>query len=108
MTNEMVDQQARQLLRDVAAHFRDNPDTWTQGCGARDAGGNYVCYRSPLAVQRCLDGELCIRQDGTPAYHAAAILLKRYLKTSMFSRWNDEEGRTVDEVIAACEAAAQS
>jgi hypothetical protein len=108
VTQEMFDQEARQLLRDVAEHFRDNPDTWTQGAGARDAGGNFISYKSPLAVQRCLDGELCIRQDNTPVYHAAASLLKKHLKTTMFSRWNDKEGRTVDEVIAACEGAAQS
>jgi len=108
------------LAHRIATELRTHPEHWTQGEFARDAQGGKVDYRSPAAVCWCLHGfirrELAVPIGGSTAseilsaFEQAAIG-KPYIRDVSglgFVAWQDEQGRTVADIIAVCDLVAAS
>jgi len=122
--NEYVfPEDARTIARDIAKEFRACPSHWTQGVAARSRCGYAAEASSPRAVCWCLKGAIDLRlHDGIPdqfrrqlaVYRAFDLVLGYPLPPAHmkdyaalhFTTWNDQRGRTVEEVIALCDKVA--
>jgi len=81
---------------------------WSQDASARDASGEQVPLGSDEAVSWTLCGAFALAgKDGIPMGHLPAALRALADVTGMESLngWNDEAGRTKEEVLEALEAA---
>ncbi len=80
---------------------------WCQGKTARDKDGNPVDVKSQELVSCCMLGaiSLAYSHDVTQLYRVCDQL-KALLKTDYahLASWNDEVGRTKEDVISALEA----
>jgi hypothetical protein len=110
---EYNDMDRIEMLRNVRKLIRGR---WDQGANAYDEEDNIVPPLSPTAVKFCLRGA-CIRVLNPPWSKLSTDL---HVETSPISRmiasafgynlnsslveWNDEEGRTVGDVIAFIDA----
>jgi hypothetical protein len=86
------------------------PDKWTQGAYAKDANGYAVVETSNKAACFCSLGAIYAanpRKEGTPNWDAqlAARDLASVVGKQSIVNWNDEEGRTHEEVLAAFDKA---
>ena len=106
----MANTQVRTLGHKAAAILRNGK--WTQEALARNSLGNTVSPHSPDADSYCALGSIgvAVRKEGK--LEAEIVPLMRTLQTFarsqgdiMFTGWQDSDGRTKDEVIAALEAA---
>jgi hypothetical protein len=73
------------------------PGAWTQGYYARNAAGNPVTSTAPEAVCWCAAGAIVA---GPLAWWQAATRLLSEVVGGSLADWNDEPGRTQDEVLA--------
>ena len=101
-------------LLDIARELKEHPDRWCQGEAAMDDEGRVRDFSDPKAVKWCLLGHVWKRAG---LYSIAPI---RKLLTSVLRdlpaqvesvgwgpvRFNDEPGRTVQDIINLCEEAA--
>lgn len=91
---------------------------WTQGEWARDATGARVHPESTGACRFCMEGALkraasklepdCRARRGN-LVHGATLAIERTLADELegeIADWNDEEGRTQEEVVAVIGQAA--
>lgn len=81
---------------------------WSQAAFARDAFGEQVVLGSDEAVSWTLCGAFALAgKDGIPMGHLPAALraLTEVTEMESLNGWNDEAGRTKDEVLAALDAA---
>ena len=80
------------------------PGSWCQHAAARTASGRRVLSRSRAAVCLCVSGALdrFYRQEDDKQKGAARLLAviraNYYWDETVISRWNDDPGRTIDEV----------
>lgn len=101
------------ILADIARELRADPDRWMQGAPARDKDGGRVISTDPKAVCWCLVGHvhkrIGIPNPGSPNI-AQIFDLRRQIADLIgcykLTQWNDEPGRTVEQVIEACERGA--
>jgi hypothetical protein len=95
---------------DIARELREHPRHWTQKVFARDVLGNPVFWSDPDAVCWCLAGHLCRRaplhQRSQLLYVLMSVPRDLMLGHQSVSQFNDAKGRTVEQVIALCEALA--
>jgi hypothetical protein len=92
-------------LLDRAAEILTAPGAWTQGELARDANGAPVlgpCY--PEAVCFCLIG--AVEAAGASDLVEAATIEFLYDQLGLVASWNDEPGRTQQEVVDRLRGAA--
>ena len=84
----------------VYEFFKNNPSCWTQGASARDKDGEPVDYNSIHAHKWCLLGAISKVVDGE-AYQETLKINKIWdiIYAESISIWNDEDNRTVEEVI---------
>ena len=84
---------------------------WIQGGDAADAEGNDCHFAASGACQWCVMGAIAkaAYDLGTESYPAIDALAS-YLDTAdrWIAHWNDEPGRTVDEVASALRGALQT
>ena len=83
MDTKEVRERAAQLIEECG---------WSQGCYVSDAGG--YCISGALGRASNADR---LSGLGTPAYRE----IERELDVHLLDHWNDEPGRTVEEVLAA-------
>lgn len=79
-------------MAELADFFEQNPNAWCQDAGAKDAAGEKVLPNSPSAVQWCIWG--CTYKFGVDYFK-----IHKQINDSL-PRWNDQPGRTVQDVIA--------
>jgi hypothetical protein len=99
------------VIADIARELREHPEHWTQNCFACDRLGIDVLSNDPNAVCWCLHGHVQKRIGWPPrnpgeydyAYYGAILRLLADGCCARVTVWNDEIGRTVDDVIALCE-----
>ena len=104
-----VPEQAAQVL-EQAARFTD--DQWLQNLFAVDSHGQEVHAINPAAIRRCAVGHLTKAIADTGYYDREARIFHA-LRDSMaapepLSHWNDQPGRTPEEVRQLFRAAARS
>ena len=110
----MSDAVAVDLLKRVAEFFREDPKRWTQGNAARDRFGVAVSERDETAVCWCAIGVVWRLQD-SPQFAVAEAALKRLRRairsdnseSVSVGAWNDYSWRSIEEVIAIFEKAAE-
>ena len=97
----------------LTADLLEKKDGWTQGVSARDKDGLSVMWSSSRAVCFCADGALAhvsgLYRSKHSDYDEANSFLCGYFHDNFklgYVLWNDSEGRTQDEVVAAFRAAA--
>jgi hypothetical protein len=81
---------------------------WSQDAYARDASGERVPLGSDQAVAWTLCGAFALAgKDGIPMGHLPAALraLADVTEMDSLNGWNDEAGRTKEEVLDALDAA---
>ena len=81
---------------------------WSQDAYARNAFGEQVALGSDEAVSWTLCGAFALAgKDGTPMGHLPAALrvLAEVTEMESLNAWNDEAGRTKEEVLDALDAA---
>lgn len=103
--------QARKDLNDAADLIEKTG--WTIDACARNAEGKDVKSNAPDACAFCVSGALrrvtCeTRSRPGQRYLAAANMFTRFVGTESIAEWNDEGGRTKDEVIKALREAART
>ena len=97
------------LLEAVADFFEEDPKRWTQGQLAKNSAGELVDPSSTDAVSWCVLGaadKFCSSHAGL-RHEVYDALVRATGAIFVASDWNDDDGRTVDDVIAACRKAAQ-
>jgi hypothetical protein len=80
---------------------------WVQGCQAHDANGNFCDPSDDRAVSFCIIGAIERgRSELVEGYSPCAQILERFWKKVCTSPviWNDEPGRTKEEVLATFDA----
>jgi hypothetical protein len=106
----------RSVAQKIAAELREYPARWTQDVFARNSRGDSVAHDSPEAVCWCLHG-LIRRALGLPSGRlrtvgaeiisafdrAAAVANPSDREFRGFVAWQDQECRTVGEIIAVCD-----
>jgi hypothetical protein len=99
------------VIADIARELRAHPEHWTQASFARDRLGIDVLSDDPNAVCWCLLGHVHKRVGRPPgnspgeydyAYYREILRLLADACCARVTVWNDEIGRTVEEVIALC------
>lgn len=88
--------------RDVLVEMRQllTPEgSWTQGCMARDARGQLTSPGSPDAVCWCLEGAAMKVGRGLGGHWVAVKPVLYQATGSNYVEWNDQEGRTHQEVL---------
>lgn len=97
---------ASEILRAAKARI-STPDRWTQGASARNAFGLHVTPFSEHATCYCGYGAIwSIKNHGVLRHESS----ETYLSLSVgrhFPYYNDEPGRTHEEVMAAFDKAIQ-
>jgi hypothetical protein len=86
---------------------------WTRGASARDRSGKQCSIYSPDAVRYCLLGALLAAYDGEQLAAAVDAVRQAIGDEGQMSieSWNDDHGRTFDEVrrvIELADAAAEA
>lgn len=95
---------AQEIAEDIARELRANPNAWYRGAFS-NLGNCDGSWNDPEATAWCLSGHLKKRGDTRLSRFYDAF--SRYAGGSI-CQWNDEPGRTVDEVIALCDRVAES
>jgi hypothetical protein len=92
----------------AAAELLESPGAWTQGRWARNADDSGTLGNDPAAVCFCMLGafQRVTHCAETAAWSAAELILSSMLRCEV-PEWNDTEGRTQAEVVAALRAAAE-
>jgi hypothetical protein len=85
---------AQEIAADLASKLRAWPENWCQGTYIADDG-----------KARCLAGHLWSYFDGSVPLDVFNTFA-RACETTYLSDWNDEAGRTVEDVIAICDRVA--
>ena len=100
----------REATRKARNRFSQSPHSWTQHVIACDSDGDEVSAFDGEAVKWCAYG--CVMSFLEPEYsthgylhkEASSILREHLLESGMgdtiVSVWNDEPGRTVEDVLA--------
>lgn len=78
---------------------------WVQGFFAADENGDGVDVNSPLACRWCSGGAIRVESDEDGVYYAARCLLTTAIESISIADWNDEPGRTKEEVLEAFDKA---
>jgi hypothetical protein len=86
---------------------------WCQGVGALDASGKVTGLASPTAVCFCIDSAVFnsyadVLTTNFKKYNWAMMKVAKHLGFSdapAVVKWNDTEGRTKEEVLAALQSA---
>jgi hypothetical protein len=78
---------------------------WTQGWFARDAAGNKRYELDESAVCWCMAGAYMAVAPGLASWEEAEDFLKRAIGEESVPDWNDVDGRTQAEVLAAFDRA---
>lgn len=78
---------------------------WTRGASARNAKGEAVYYGDPTAVTFCLIGSIHAVGALDTAYYAVWDALIKRGGSKVMSQFNDEPGRTKDDVLALIDEA---
>lgn len=79
---------------------------WCQGAIARTSRGDAVFHDSPTARSWCVAGAIrCITINDPAARAAADAEVARAVGSSYIGDWNDERGRTKEQVLAAFDGA---
>lgn len=113
-----------EILNDIVQELTQHPTHWCQHTLARDANGNGCSYVGPNAVRWCLEGHFgkrtgTIANRVTDAVHDYLDKHEKKLKakpdknavqygTVWPSIYNDEQGRTVDDIVALCKAVVEN
>ncbi len=94
-----------QILRDAAVLIRRG---WTQGVAAREADGVTCAATDAKATCWCLIGAVTAASDLVGANVRTMDRLAEHMGISMHNLawWNDQPGRTAEEVALALEGAA--
>lgn len=115
MTTTTTD--VKTIASEIAKEYREHPTHWTQGHWARNELGGYTDYNSETAVCWCLRGAIdkrlsCGSSAASELYSLFELAVSGVRMSDdghlEFVDWNDEPGRTVQEVIALCEKVAAS
>lgn len=87
----------------AAANLLKNPGAWTQKSDARDAHGYEVRVSSPKATCWCAFGAIVkvIANPYDEIDTQVAAFLRQATGIWSITSWNDAEGRTQEQVIAA-------
>lgn len=75
---------------------------WCQGSAAQDANGVWIMADWPEAVKWCMLGAVC--RCNPTNYYTDKQALAAHLGCNDVIGWNDADGRTYAEVIAALRA----
>lgn len=96
------------VLRGIADEIDRDPSIWTQGAYLRDADGNKAADWAHRAVCGCAMGLLSLAVGyGNSGYSAIGSRHEAFLRDAIDAKtgmrngvenWNDEPGRTPDEV----------
>lgn len=81
---------------------------WTQGAYARDANGDEVLYYSKDACKFCARGALFKACGNDALYLLASDALDKFIPNALTVIWNDDPGRTKEDVLAVFTAAIEA
>ena len=79
---------------------------WCQGASARDVHGIPADFWGQKAVTFCMSGALCRMENFIfDAHRTSRNILYSVIEVNNLATWNDREGRTQEEVLAAFDKA---
>jgi hypothetical protein len=93
----------KSIAADIARELREHPDNWFQGDLVRYGNGTTssdvgfvggVCW--------CLEGHI-MKRTGIDGANAVFAAFREAIDKMDLFRWNDQPGRTVEDVIELCE-----
>lgn len=94
-------------ILNAAADLLEQPGAWTQGTLARNETGAKVENESPAACSFCVLGAIYKVAPDNRAARRAIDAFEVNIGCLGATVWNDVEGRTQAEVVAALRAAAK-
>lgn len=95
----------KEQLLEAAEFFEKNPDKWTQNRFAEDKAGNKIGCLTPKAYRFCVWGYFYSKyRTRTLVTFVKPLIIS---EADTITSWNDKPGRTVEEVVALLNKAAE-